>query len=249
MTTNEPIDLVGLRKLVEEQPENGEAWLSYANLLFERDIEPAVAADAYWKAQVHLGLDCRLRIAHCLSNAGELDRAIRVAEEYLQEVGSETGYIVLADLLLEMGDLERTRRVLFEGVSKWPESGRLQIMMGEFLIRGTDPPLPLSVFSEAKSFFQRAVEIDPNSADANEALGWFLSRHTEGESGEEFLRAAVKLSPDDGWKAMKLANCLWRKGDEKGAENYYRLAVTLQPNISEFFKWFGDFLEASGFAE
>lgn len=78
---------------------------------------------------------------------------------------------------------------------------------------------------------RRAIEIDPNFAEAYIVLGQSLGMSSKDTKGAlEAYRTAYKLRPDMVEAAEEFGSSLRYHGDKKGAEEVYRRALKLDPN-------------------
>ncbi|MCG6916963.1 MAG: tetratricopeptide repeat protein, partial [Deltaproteobacteria bacterium] len=108
------------------------------------------------------GVDTRLKFARLLLRAGEFDRA---ANEYLEVMLEDTPYKItalneLGEALLERQDYDRILELLedavpwVESLDPGPETLNYYVLLGKACERK-------SLYDQARSYFQRAAEIDP----------------------------------------------------------------------------------------
>jgi tetratricopeptide (TPR) repeat protein len=81
----------------------------------------------------------------------------------------------------------------------------------------------------AESLFLKALEIDPEYADAHRELGWLLNQAEPTAQAEYHLRRAIELKPDDSWSRVYLGNLLWKRGDTSAAISEFEGAIKLTP--------------------
>ena len=79
----------------------------------------------------------------------------------------------------------------------------------------------------ARTAFEQAVKLAPNSAEAHNSLGWVLLSQGHIENAVAQLKTAVKLGPKLLQARINLANALVRHRDLSGAETQAREAVRL----------------------
>ena len=149
------------------------AWVSYFAV-----IQP-VHAD-YWERKA------RLAVAH-----GDLNAAARAAQQSLeiQPLRVETRYF-LAGVLAE--DPATYQLAIAEGliVEKLaPDYSALTFNIGQLYLKLRQP-------GEALPYLQRAVRINPYSAEKHFALALALVESSQSAAAEEELGAAVRLKPD-----------------------------------------------------
>ena len=108
------------------------------------------------------GVDTRLKFARLLLRAGQFDRA---ANEYLEVMLEDTPYKItalneLGEALLERQDYDRILELLedavpwVESLDPGPETLNYYVLLGKASERK-------SLYDQARSYFQRAAEIDP----------------------------------------------------------------------------------------
>lgn len=103
---------------------------------------------------------------------------------------------------------------------------------------------------KAVTYFERAIEIDPNYARAyamgSIALG-LLGEYTTDtpemtSQRDRYLERALELSPDLGEAHIAKANRLRGIGDLAGAEKAYKRGIELSPSYSSGYQWYGELL-------
>jgi tetratricopeptide (TPR) repeat protein len=109
------------------------------------------------------GVDTRLKLARLLLRAGQFDRA---ANEYLEVMLQDTPYKItalneLGEALLDRQDYDRILELLedavpwVESLDPGPETLNYFVLLGKACERK-------SLYDQARSYFQRAAEIDPS---------------------------------------------------------------------------------------
>lgn len=108
-----------------------------------------------------------------------------------------------------------------------------QIATAETLFRKGEILLRQGNFKGALEFLGPAVEIYPDEADYQNALGWALYKQlpSDPEGAREHLEAALVLSKDDATIYFRLSLVLRSTGDIAGAERYHEKAKQLNPKI------------------
>ena len=99
---------------------------------------------------------------------------------------------------------------------------------------------------QARAAYERALEIDPDLADAHVNLG--RSLHLAGERGraEPHYREAVRLTPDDPTPHYNLGVLLEESGRRDEAVNAYRQAILRDPDFADAHCNLGLLLESLG---
>jgi tetratricopeptide (TPR) repeat protein len=191
-----------------------------------------------------------------LRTAGELSaahipqrkvrRVLQRLREQLPSRGSLAGVRVAAD-----GD----RVIVSDGHSRWnPESGqalfdfsvediearthslvrppqREELDADDWYDLGCD--LELTSADEARTAYERALELDPNHVDAHVNLGRLLHEEGAPAAAEKEYRAALDLDPNHDTAAFNLGVALEDLGRVRDAITAYARAVELDPDNAD----------------
>ena len=107
------------------------------------------------------------------------------------------------------------------------------------------PPGPS--FDLAKDAAARALELDPDNADAHAVLGTVAFFHDwDWNAAERHLRRAIELNPSDGWHHFKYAHLLSNTGRHDEAEREALEAVRLEPHSAMINTMAGQFYLHAG---
>jgi tetratricopeptide (TPR) repeat protein len=108
-----------------------------------------------------------------------------------------------------------------------------QIATAETLFRKGEILLRQGNFRGALEFLQPAVEIYPDEADYQNALGWTLYKKmpSEPEAARTHLEAALRLSSDDATVLFRLNVVLRALGEPEEAARFLEKAKQLNPKI------------------
>ncbi|MCK7592975.1 type IV pilus biogenesis/stability protein PilW [Pseudomarimonas salicorniae] len=107
---------------------------------------------------------------------------------------------------------------LGDGPSREQDAAALQVKLGqEYMLKGE--------LETAQDKLRRAIELDPNSVDANTLLGVLNERIRRPEIAERFYRRAVELKPGDGSVNNNLGVFLCAQGKYDEADTHFRAAV------------------------
>jgi len=106
---------------------------------------------------------------------------------------------------------------------------------------------PEEAYPRAKAASKRALEYDPELAEAMTALGKVLCWYEwDFRAGEEQLRKAVSLNPNDAEAAWSFGSALPTVGKLGEAISEMRRAVTLDPIFPKSSRWLSRFLLYAG---
>lgn len=98
------------------------------------------------------------------------------------------------------------------------DAAALQVKLGqEYMLKGE--------LETAQDKLRRALELDPQSIDANTLLAVLNERIRRPEIAERFYRRAVELKPEDGSANNNLGAFLCAKGRYEEAEQHFRRAI------------------------
>ena len=87
--------------------------------------------------------------------------------------------------------------------------------------------------------FKKALQVDPNYAEAHYQLALTYLRQGKGRDGYLELRQAVKLDPNNMKARLELGNLLWAGKDFKGAEEQAHYVVEHDPNNADGYTLMG----------
>jgi DNA-binding SARP family transcriptional activator/TolB-like protein len=105
---------------------------------------------------------------------------------------------------------------------------------------GWRPPylgFPTSVWDSALVYAQRALELDPNHADAYTALAQIHGHQGHLRRQEQMAREALRRNPSAGLAMRRLAESYRERGVFVEALRYHRESVRLSPNSPSFRSW------------
>lgn len=85
-------------------------------------------------------------------------------------------------------------------------------------------------FFEARRAAQKALELDPDHAETNFAMGKVLARTEEPDRAMPYFQVAIEKDPRHAWAVTSNAYMYFRQGDYDRAEQFYLRAIELTPN-------------------
>jgi len=137
--------------------------------------------------------------------------AIRLYREATEaDPASALAHSRLAGALLYLGDLEAAEAPIFKALSLDPELSEVQHTLGlYYFARGVPEALPA---------FRRAVELNPNNADALESYAFSLWINRDDQHAASLFRRALELDPLSLPRLGALGELLGKEG--KSAEVY-----------------------------
>jgi tetratricopeptide (TPR) repeat protein len=124
--------------------------------------------------------------------------------------------------LYEQGDFQAARDVAERGLSDRPHDVNLLRLAGR---SGTELDLP-----DAADYLSKAVELEPQNADAWRELGEALLNDGRMKDATGAFRQAVELRPNDVGALVHLAHAAYAAGDPEEAIGHIRQAVERDPN-------------------
>ena len=201
----------------------------YLGDIAERRNDYAKAIREY--KQVSAGytfLSSQARIVNLLADQGRIDDARlhleRVRAENPQPQVYQQVMMLEAQLLVERGHTEDAMALMNEALAASPENVRLlyyRAMTGERMGR-------MDILEED---LRQIIEIDPDNADALNALGYTLTDKTDRhEEAKALIERALALRPDEPAFIDSMGWVLYRLGNLDEAETYLRRALDLFKN-------------------
>lgn len=145
-----------------------------------------------------------------------IERAIQLAPE-LVEVHFERGSIARCQ-----NRVEEAERSLQEALRLDPERPALNVALGEVYLLGRRDP------DRAIPYFERAIQYDPDDAQAYYDLGNAQLKKNRIEAAKQSLTRAIRLDPEDRRAHYLLGKVLQLQGDKAGAEEEFALSQKLQ---------------------
>lgn len=111
----------------------------------------------------------------------------------------------------------------------WPDEPRWHALAAQIHLSGISGD-KITSFSDAIPHLERAIELDPNYADAYLTLGNIYLKEGSTQKAIDTIKAAADLVPDQATPWMLLAQAHLVAGDLDQAGSYVERAVTLSPN-------------------
>jgi tetratricopeptide (TPR) repeat protein len=124
--------------------------------------------------------------------------------------------------LLERGEFQAARDLAEQGLSEAPKNVSLLRLAGR---SGAELDLP-----DASDYLSKAVELEPENADAWRELGEALLNDGRLKEATGAFRQAVELRPNDVGTLVHLAHAAYAAGDPEEAIAHIRQAVDRDPD-------------------
>jgi tetratricopeptide (TPR) repeat protein len=134
---------------------------------------------------------------------------------------TETEHSGEAQALYEQGDYRGARDLAERGLSDRPDDVSLLRIAGK---SGAELNL-----ADSSDFLQKAVELEPDNADAWRELGDALLNEDRLKDATNAFRQAVELRPNDVGSLVQLAHTAYAAGDPEDAIGAVRQAVERDP--------------------
>jgi Flp pilus assembly protein TadD len=116
------------RRLLRQDPGNGELWLKYARFLHTEFNDPREAVAALMRAERFFPeRDLSLRIGDALSQCGEVKKGLRRMYQFLKSNPKPFGYRVLARHLISEGKHRKARRLLRRALLLEPQNAETHL--------------------------------------------------------------------------------------------------------------------------
>lgn len=187
--------------------------------------------------------DLRVEMSHLYRTQGRLDKASQVLQKTLTKASGHLGASrLLADVMLDAGDLAGAKTTLVEAIRFHPEDDRLHRQLGEVY-------LALGNLDGALSCFEKVVELRPDCARMRNQLGRiYLKKNYDQESIQEY-REAVSLHPLEPAYREDLGMAYYVSGKLPEAAAELHKATRLDGKNSDYFKALGFIYDEMGRAD
>ncbi len=161
--------------------------------------------------------------AEILTRAEELDTAMTVYDEALDEFPKDTGLLYARAMLAARLDrIDVVERDLRDVLEREPDNGDALNALGYTLADRTER------YEEAYELIKRAYELKPDDHYVVDSMGWVLYRLGRLDEAIRHLRRALELKPDPE-VAAHLGEVLWVAGDRDGAKQVWTTALEERP--------------------
>ncbi len=166
----------------------------------------------------------QVRIAILLSREGETDQAREILKALRASTPELAAHIYLAEasLLMDAGDTEAAMLIFDEAIDQFPQETPL--LYARSILHSTRGEI-----EQLENDLLRVITIDPNHADALNALGYALADQTTRYSEAlNYIERALKLKPNHPAILDSMGWVLFRLGRNDEALKYLQRAMQLQ---------------------
>jgi Tfp pilus assembly protein PilF len=157
-------------------------------------------------------------------DAERLPRAIPFPGKFYASLGDRS-YFQYGLELSEQG-FDTAALAAFEHVAKVDPSAITFYNLGTLYMKGGRP-------SQANAAFERALQLKPDYADANNSLGALLAQSGQVPAAIDRFRAALQAQPDFADALNNLGFALFQTGEAAQALALYQKALALRPDFPE----------------
>lgn len=187
----------------------------------ERAGNAEAALEWYRKVRGSGSTDALVRVAAIHAEQGRVARSREILQRLRgqQPEDAKTLFLIEAELLRKRGHEEQALAVYDRALAEHPDDPDL-LYARAMLAASMDE---LGVLERD---LRRILIIDPDHADALNALGYTLADRTDRlEEAERFIERALELRPDEPAILDSMGWLLYRQGDPVAAEPYLRRAL------------------------
>jgi tetratricopeptide (TPR) repeat protein len=193
----------------------------YLGQVEERADNTEAALEWYRKVAGASSMDARIRIALLTAKAGDLQRAREILQQ-LRDQGPENAvllYLVETEILESVGRSDEAMAIFDSALRAFPDDENLLYARALSAVKLDRIPV-------AEQDLKRIIEIDPEHADALNALGYTLADRTDRyEEAKGYIEKAYALKPEEPAILDSMGWIHFRLGDYETALDYLRRAL------------------------
>jgi tetratricopeptide (TPR) repeat protein len=157
--------------------------------------------------------DIQLRLAANLSAVGAFAEARDAALQALEkQPENEPALLLLVEAARRPDDIENARKFIQDLRAKDEDRARYHVALGVLDLRQNNP-------ARAESEFKAAINLDPKSSQAYEALGGFYWSRNDLKEARQAFKTAADLAPLRSPMRLRYADFLLRTGATAEAKN------------------------------
>ena len=173
--------------------------------------------------------------AQMLSATDQLEEAMVVlTDQIAQDSDPEDFYLAASQLYVDHKHFSEAKRIITEGISRYPNSERMQFQLGAVYERQKD-------YQNTEVVFQKILENNPQHAGVLNYLGYMLAdRGIRLLEALDYIKRAVALDPYNGAFLDSLGWVYFRLNQLEQAETNLLLALRLNDTDPTIFEHLGD---------
>ena len=225
---------------LRESEERRDDAAYYLGRVEELDGKPEAASRWYDKVRGIHALDARIRLTRLEAQGGDVTKA----RERLRQLRDQNRkqavllYLVEAELLTEMGLDPEAMKVYDAALAAHPDDRELLYARG---LHGA----AMQRLEVVERDLRRLLELEPEHADALNALGYSLADMTDRYAeAHDLIQRALALKPDEGAILDSMGWVQYRLGNPQLALDYLRQASAKLPDDPEVAAHLGEVLWA-----
>jgi tetratricopeptide (TPR) repeat protein len=226
-----------LRLALRLDPANDSAWVLLGDLITPADVDAARAAFAHVPPTSEHYVEARGKLAWTYQNAGDHDRALKLARDTVAAApASRDAAVTLADLLRDDEQYADSAGVLTR-VIQTPGAARdwrlYYLRASAYEGEGDN--------AATEADLQAALKLSPDEPELLNFQAYFwIDRGEHLSEALAMVQRAAAAEPQSGEIADSLGWAYYKLGDYKTAVEKLELAVTLSPGIPEVNDHLGD---------
>jgi len=214
---------------VSLNPNNAQSRRQFGLVLMQ--LQELPLAKQQFQQAIALGIpdsEVYLNLATVLKQLGETDTAKEQLDRYRQLKKAESGRgqaagkAEQADQLMASGDAAQAAALYREALASDPDEAVLAYKLSRALDKANDP-------AGQKAALLRAIEINPNLAEAQNELGYLANRSGDEHQAESYFRAAIHASPSYIVAWVNLAATLASQAKWQDANDALKRALAINP--------------------
>jgi tetratricopeptide (TPR) repeat protein len=193
----------------------------YLGQVEERAENTEAALEWYGKVKGSSSVDAQIRTALLSAKGGDVQRAREILQQ-LRDRGPENSvllYLVETEILESVGRADEAMAVFDSGLQAFPDDENLLYARALSAVK-------LDRIALAEQDLRRIIEIDPEHADALNALGYTLADRTDRYAeAKGYIERAYALKPEEPAILDSMGWIHYRLGDYETAVDYLRRAL------------------------
>jgi len=222
-----------LEESITQRPDYPQTQTALGNVLAR--LDDFAGARVHLEKAIALGDSdpaVQYELAKVLQSLGEVDKARQRMELFQKLRNAESdknavvGKIDEADKAMIAGDGAEAATLYREALANDPDEARLHYKLAKALDKTGD-------LVEEKAELQRAIELNPNLAEAQNQMGYLATKSGDDAQAENYFRAAVLASPSYAVAWVNLAATLAGEDKLQDAKQALARALEIDPNNAQ----------------